>query len=469
MDHELVMRLRELLGTYKVLRDTGASGAQQRGRQFNVLLADLLKAWGIPAEHSIRGLDGRDEIDVAFSIADVNYILEAKWEAKAVSSDPTTKLERRLSNRPPGTRGILVSMSGYTKHALNDAKSHTNVLLLDRAHVEAMLCGLVGPHDLLRQLYARTAAIGGSYATLANTLFHKEPPPGSWGAATPGDPWTVVKLTTSGTAATLLRTGRWPTTHYPQAAAWSPPDDLLVTTRSGVVRVRLPDGTTHWELALHDCEGEAILHDDETLLVLCRGTAVRWNRKSKTLDLLGGALGLGTLMTGADGEVWVFGYSGGLHDGSVTLTKLGDRPGDEERHEIPAPAGIETAIWLDGQRFFLSGNGHSAMLDLADEPATIDALDQIPSPLPNPRTATKLTPHSVLIASNKDGLDAFVCRLDLDTGKSTDLVDLTVNRVLGMTQTYDDAGSARFLLLVDVAGNDPETRPLILEVRTSNS
>ncbi|MFD3904756.1 hypothetical protein HXS80_11875 [Streptomyces sp. CB04723] len=47
-----------------------------------------------------------------------NYILEAKWEADPLSAGPLTKLSERLSTRPPGTRAIVLSATGFNSNAL---------------------------------------------------------------------------------------------------------------------------------------------------------------------------------------------------------------------------------------------------------------------------------------------------------------------------------------------------------------
>ncbi|MGH3627375.1 MAG: restriction endonuclease, partial [Sciscionella sp.] len=80
------------------------------------------------------------------------YILEAKWYAKTINLDPVAKLEMRLRVRPPGTGGILVSMSGFTAPVYGYTEYHPEILLLDRTHIEAMLTGLLGPERFFHHL-----------------------------------------------------------------------------------------------------------------------------------------------------------------------------------------------------------------------------------------------------------------------------------------------------------------------------
>ncbi|MFD0344929.1 restriction endonuclease [Kitasatospora aburaviensis] len=178
MDLTLTLRLHELLTAYKDLRQAPPGGQQRRGQKFNALLAELLQAWGLTARHSVRGVDGLDETDVFFTAEQTNYILEAKWEAEPINAEPLIKLADRLNNRPPGTRGIVLSVSGYTQPALEWVKRRQDILLLDITHIEALLCGLLSPYDLLHLLYAETAAAGNRLVPLADILVPSHDDPG---------------------------------------------------------------------------------------------------------------------------------------------------------------------------------------------------------------------------------------------------------------------------------------------------
>ncbi len=46
MDLNLALRLRALLSTDKALRDDSGLTPHKRGQAFNILIADVLKAWG---------------------------------------------------------------------------------------------------------------------------------------------------------------------------------------------------------------------------------------------------------------------------------------------------------------------------------------------------------------------------------------------------------------------------------------
>ena len=101
---------------------------------------------------------------------------------------------------------------------------------------------------------------------------------------------------------------------------------------------------------------------DGSILVICGETVLRWDGHDCQI-LAGGFTGGTSLLLGPDGQEWVFDYKTAqwMQSGmSVTLTHLGDGLGQEERHTIDFRAGIWSAVWLSGLRFFLAGMATSA-------------------------------------------------------------------------------------------------------------
>jgi hypothetical protein len=67
------------------------------------------------------------------------------WEHNPIGDGPIAKLSRRIMQRLAGTRGVFVSMSGYTAGAVSSMLrgQQPDILLLDRVHLEAMLSGML--------------------------------------------------------------------------------------------------------------------------------------------------------------------------------------------------------------------------------------------------------------------------------------------------------------------------------------
>ena len=173
--------LQGLIAEYGALRASQKSAAQRRGQAFNELIAAMLRWWRIGANSSVRGTGGRDEIDVVFTINETRFVLEAKWERQPVSADPLEKLYGRIRSRAAGTRGIFLSISGYTRPALEAAEHNKwpNILMLDNRHFEAMLSGVLPPSDLLAAVLGHASYKGGSYVSLTDLLVARDPGPGA--------------------------------------------------------------------------------------------------------------------------------------------------------------------------------------------------------------------------------------------------------------------------------------------------
>ena len=307
IDRDETLAHRSLISRYGALRARSSSQAHRRGQEFNALVADVLRYWGVEdVEDGVRGLDGSDEIDVAFSLGGTPYLLEAKWHARPISDYPTAKLLRRIRRRLGGTRGIVLSMSGFTGQALESADrgDQPEVLLLDRSHFEAMLSGLLPPQDLLAALVRLVARHGGVQAPLTTLLgIHLSSVP-EFVAVPPAEPpWDIIRETAGGINAQAVFLGGpgWP---EPGGVGAGHGNDLLITSPAGIIRVAVDDGSTRWALPLAGCRGTPVAEPDGGLLTICNYAAVRWN--SDVLEVLGGGFtGNSTLLAGPDGQTWV--------------------------------------------------------------------------------------------------------------------------------------------------------------------
>jgi Holliday junction resolvase-like predicted endonuclease len=156
----------KLRATYAAMLRLDGISPQERGRQFNRWIADLLRAHGIDAQENHRSLG---EIDVVFSIGDTRYILEAKWQQTKADTGQLAKLQKRLRQRLSGTYGVFVSMAGYTPDALTDLVQgdRLELILLDREHIEAVLTGEISPQVLLSKLRDAASFAGQPYTPMA--------------------------------------------------------------------------------------------------------------------------------------------------------------------------------------------------------------------------------------------------------------------------------------------------------------
>jgi hypothetical protein len=183
----LVQRYADLRG------QAGGITESVRGMRFNALLADVLIRDGIDAEADRRGPHG--EVDVAFSHDGSWYLLEAKWYADPITDEPLRRLRDMLTERRPGTIGILGSWSGFTDSARRRAESAHDVILFDRPHLEALISGAASGPELIAAANRSISVFGHSETPLSVLLRPRRaaPTPSRCGSAprtaSPRPPW----------------------------------------------------------------------------------------------------------------------------------------------------------------------------------------------------------------------------------------------------------------------------------------
>ncbi|NEB91340.1 hypothetical protein [Streptomyces bauhiniae] len=192
-------------------------------------------------------------------------------------------------------------------------------------------------------------------------------------------------------------------------------------------------GKTKWALALPGTEDRAVRGIDGSVTARCRGALVRRHPETRDLQpVAGGFGGYATLQAGRDGALWVYNQVGGLASGSVTISRIGERPGAETRHDIPFPNGMR-AVHLADERHSLSGTGHSTAIDVSKSPSSSEE-DWIASAVPDPRAATGSDEHIILVASIRSSLDESLQSLDLRKALAwTELLTFTANWATDLT------------------------------------
>jgi hypothetical protein len=104
---ETVRVLRDVSGWRGLIREYGqlqrleGHTPQSRGRRFNEMIATLFRCWDIRAVADLHQKTG--EIDVAFTLDGVWYVLEAKWEDAKADAGHIAKLQKRVRQRLAGT------------------------------------------------------------------------------------------------------------------------------------------------------------------------------------------------------------------------------------------------------------------------------------------------------------------------------------------------------------------------------
>lgn len=139
-------------------------GSQQAGYDFQDWFYDLLDFFEIvnrrPYVH-----DGR-QIDGSLTYAGTTYLIELKFTTEQSSVIDIDSFYRKVTTKADNTMGIMVSISGYSSNAKQDASSErTPLLLLDHQHIYCVLSGIMGMGDLIERIRRHASQTGEAYLT----------------------------------------------------------------------------------------------------------------------------------------------------------------------------------------------------------------------------------------------------------------------------------------------------------------
>ncbi|NOK63790.1 MAG: hypothetical protein GFH27_549283n22 [Chloroflexi bacterium AL-W] len=128
-------------------------GPHERGRAFQRIFAQAVEQNGWLQEESTR--THNEEIDIIVYKGREYYIIECKWEKKRVGAEIIRELYGKLSNRID-VRGIVISMSGFTKGAVDQAQEcipNKLILLFGKQDAQNIVDGKLAFEEVLDTKY----------------------------------------------------------------------------------------------------------------------------------------------------------------------------------------------------------------------------------------------------------------------------------------------------------------------------
>lgn len=154
----LSSQLKELLNPPD---DASSNAKQQRGRDFEKFLQALFETEGLKPR--LRFRPKGEEIDGSFLLNGRVFLVEAKWHADPIPASSLYVFKGKVDGKLVSTIGIFVSMSGYSKDAVDalTAGKSLNVLLFNREDIEASV-GVNGGFIQVLEAKLRAAAEEGS-------------------------------------------------------------------------------------------------------------------------------------------------------------------------------------------------------------------------------------------------------------------------------------------------------------------
>lgn len=126
----------------------GTSGA---GYEFEKWFFDLVDHFEVVCRRPYV-TDGR-QIDGSLALESTTYLVELKFMGGQAGAPDVGIFHKKVVDKADNTMGIMVSISGFTTVAIDDASGpRTPLLLLDHGHLYRLLSGVVTLDDLIARV-----------------------------------------------------------------------------------------------------------------------------------------------------------------------------------------------------------------------------------------------------------------------------------------------------------------------------
>lgn len=137
-------------------------GEQHAGYDFQGWFYDLLDFSEIPNRkpyvHAGRQIDG------SLTLSGTTYLVELKFTSVHAGANDIDTFFKKVTSKADNTMGIMVSISGYSSVAIQEASGErTPILLFDHNHLYLILGGIMGFADVVDRVRRHASQTGEAY------------------------------------------------------------------------------------------------------------------------------------------------------------------------------------------------------------------------------------------------------------------------------------------------------------------
>lgn len=144
-----------------------AMGTQQGGYDFQDWFYNLLDFCEIQNRRPYVIL-GR-QIDGSLTFDGTTYLVELKFTANQATAEDIDSIRAKVDDKADNTMGIMVSISGYSSVARNQASGRkTTLLLFDASHIYLFLSGTLSFRDIISRVRRHASQTGEAYLAVAD-------------------------------------------------------------------------------------------------------------------------------------------------------------------------------------------------------------------------------------------------------------------------------------------------------------
>lgn len=134
-------------------------GTQKGGYEFESWFYELLDFCEINNRKPYKN-DGR-QIDGSLTLDGTTYLIELKFTINQSGATDIDSLKAKVNKMADNTMGIMVSISGYSSVAINDASgSKSTLLVFDASHLYLFLSGAMGFSDIISRVRRHASQTG---------------------------------------------------------------------------------------------------------------------------------------------------------------------------------------------------------------------------------------------------------------------------------------------------------------------
>ena len=161
--HQATQSQRTLRSLNDGLNDLARSlGVQKAGYDFQDWFYELLDFSEIPKKkpyvHKGRQIDG------SLTVSGTTYLVELKFTTGPADATDIDSFYKKITTKADNTMGVMVSISGYSSVAKQEASGErTPMLLLDHNHLYMVLGGVMGLGDLINRVRRHASQTGEAY------------------------------------------------------------------------------------------------------------------------------------------------------------------------------------------------------------------------------------------------------------------------------------------------------------------
>ena len=108
------------------------------------------------------------QIDGSLTFEGTTYLVELKFTGSQADATDVDSLRSKVDDKADNTMGVMVSISGYSSVAINQASGRkTTLLLLDAMHLYLFLSGTMSFSDIISRVRRHASQTGEAYLAVA--------------------------------------------------------------------------------------------------------------------------------------------------------------------------------------------------------------------------------------------------------------------------------------------------------------